>query len=157
MTHGLFRQIERARYATNLLRDGASILDTVHEAGYFDQAHLTRSLKVLIGETPASVMRRTQAAVVSVQNRPTCAGLICRQSFSSRRRVVRVEPYVYFQGRCEEALEFYRGAIGADATVFARFGDNVGHAVLRIGDTVVLASDGQGAGPTRVQQAFRCR
>jgi PhnB protein len=59
---------------------------------------------------------------------------------------VRVEPYVYFQGRCEEALEFYRGAIGADATVFARFEDKVAHAVLRIGDTVVLASDGQGAG-----------
>jgi AraC-like DNA-binding protein len=57
MTHGLFRQIERARHATILLRDGASILDTVHEAGYFDQAHLTRSLKVLIGETPASVLR----------------------------------------------------------------------------------------------------
>ena len=59
---------------------------------------------------------------------------------------MRVEPYVYFQGRCEEALEFYRGAIGADATVFARFEDKVAHAVLRIGDTVVLASDGQGAG-----------
>jgi hypothetical protein len=58
MTHGLFRQIERARLATNLLRDGASILDTVHEAGYFDQAHLTRSLRVLIGETPASVTRQ---------------------------------------------------------------------------------------------------
>ena len=58
MTHGQFRQIERARYATNLLRDGAPILDTVHEAGYFDQAHLTRSLKVLIGETPASITRR---------------------------------------------------------------------------------------------------
>jgi hypothetical protein len=58
LTHGQFRQIERARYAANLLRDGASILDTVHEAGYFDQAHLTRSLKALIGETPASVIRR---------------------------------------------------------------------------------------------------
>jgi len=57
MTHGLFRRIERARHATLLLRDGASILDTVHEAGYFDQAHLTRSLGVLIGETPASIMR----------------------------------------------------------------------------------------------------
>jgi AraC-like DNA-binding protein len=57
MTHRLFRQIERARYATTLLRDGASILDTVHEAGYFDQAHLTRSLRTFIGETPASVMR----------------------------------------------------------------------------------------------------
>lgn len=60
---------------------------------------------------------------------------------------MRVEPYVYFQGRCEEALEFYRDAVGADATVFARFEDKVGHAVLKIGDTVVLASDGQGAGP----------
>jgi hypothetical protein len=57
MTHGLFRQIERARHATNLLRDGASILDAVHEAGYFDQAHLTRSLNVFIGETPTNVMR----------------------------------------------------------------------------------------------------
>ena len=58
MTHGRFRQIERARYATTLLRDGAAILDTVHEAGYFDQAHLSRSLRVLIGATPASVTRR---------------------------------------------------------------------------------------------------
>jgi hypothetical protein len=58
LTHGLFRQIERARDATNLLRDGASILDTVHETGYFDEAHLTRSLKVLIGETPVSVIRQ---------------------------------------------------------------------------------------------------
>jgi PhnB protein len=53
---------------------------------------------------------------------------------------------VYFQGRCEEALEFYRSAIGADATVFAHFEDKVAHAVLSIGDTTVLASDGQGAG-----------
>jgi methylphosphotriester-DNA--protein-cysteine methyltransferase len=57
ITHGLFRQIERARHASILLREGASILDTVHEAGYFDQAHLTRSLKVLVGETPACVVR----------------------------------------------------------------------------------------------------
>ena len=59
---------------------------------------------------------------------------------------MRIEPYVYFQGRCEEALEFYRGAIGADATVFARFEDKVAHAVMSVGDTVVLASDGQGSG-----------
>jgi Helix-turn-helix domain len=57
MTHGAFRQIERARYATNLLREGASILDTVHDAGYFDQAHLTRSLRHLIGQTPAKIRR----------------------------------------------------------------------------------------------------
>jgi PhnB protein len=64
---------------------------------------------------------------------------------------------VYFQGRCEEALAFYRGAIGAEAMVVARFGDipgsagdgaeaKVAHALLRVGDTVVLASDGQGGG-----------
>jgi PhnB protein len=59
---------------------------------------------------------------------------------------MRVEPYVYFQGRCEEALAFYPDAVGADATVFARFEDRIAHAVLTIGDSVVLASDGQGAG-----------
>jgi hypothetical protein len=57
VTHGRFRQIERARYATTLLRQGVSILDTVHEAGYFDQPHLTRSLKYLIGQTPARIIR----------------------------------------------------------------------------------------------------
>jgi AraC-like DNA-binding protein len=57
ITHTQFRQIERARLATNLLRGGASILDTVHEAGYFDQAHLTRSFNALIGETPTGVIR----------------------------------------------------------------------------------------------------
>jgi len=57
MTHSTFRQIERARHATNLLKQGVSILDTVYEAGYFDQAHLTRSLKHLIGQTPARILR----------------------------------------------------------------------------------------------------
>jgi AraC-like DNA-binding protein len=52
-----FLQIERARYATNLLRSGVSILDAVHEAGYFDQAHLTRSVRQFIGQTPAGIAR----------------------------------------------------------------------------------------------------
>jgi len=52
VTYARFRQIERARYATNLLREGVSILDVVHRVGYFDQAHLTRSLGRFIGETP---------------------------------------------------------------------------------------------------------
>jgi len=34
-----------------------SILDVVHEAGYFDQPHLTRSLKYRVGETPAEIIR----------------------------------------------------------------------------------------------------
>ena len=58
MSHETYRQIARARHATRLLRGGASILDTVHEAGFFDQAHLTRSLKRLIGQTPATIMRQ---------------------------------------------------------------------------------------------------
>jgi hypothetical protein len=57
MTHGAYRQIERARLAVNLLRQGRSIQDVVHEAGYFDQAHLTRSLRSRIGETPARLQR----------------------------------------------------------------------------------------------------
>jgi len=58
ITQSTFRQIERARHATNLLKQGVSILDTIHEAGYFDQAHLTRSLKHLIGQTPGHISRK---------------------------------------------------------------------------------------------------
>lgn len=53
VTQGTVRQIERARYATLLLQQGISIPDVVLEAGYFDQAHLTRSLRYYIGLTPA--------------------------------------------------------------------------------------------------------
>lgn len=60
ITHAAFRSIERARHATNLLRQEAPILDVVHRAGYFDQPHLTRSLKHLIGQTPAEIVRRTR-------------------------------------------------------------------------------------------------
>ena len=79
---------------------------------------------------------------------------------------MRVEPYVYFHGRCEEALEFYREAIDADGAVVARFSDipgsqagpgaedKVAHAVVRIGDTVVLASDGQGGGTADFVSGF---
>lgn len=58
VTYIRFRQIERARYATILLREGVSILDVVSRLGYSDQAHLTRSLRRFIGETPAKIMRR---------------------------------------------------------------------------------------------------
>jgi len=60
VTHSAIRQIERARHATNLLQQGVSILDTVYAAGYFDQPHLTRSLKRLIGQTPAQILRADQ-------------------------------------------------------------------------------------------------
>jgi len=59
ITHRKLRQIERARFATMLLQQGVPVLDTVHEAGYFDQPHLTRAVKTLIGATPAEISRGT--------------------------------------------------------------------------------------------------
>ena len=58
VTYATFRQIERARYATILLREGVPILDVVSRLGYFDQAHLTRSLRRFIGEAPAKIIQR---------------------------------------------------------------------------------------------------
>ena len=49
------RQIERARYAMTLLCQGTSILDTVYKAGYYDQSHMTNSLKRFLGQTPAQI------------------------------------------------------------------------------------------------------
>jgi len=60
LTQSAARQIERARYATYLLQQGVSILDTVEQAGYFDQPHLTRSLKHLIGQTPAQILQKNR-------------------------------------------------------------------------------------------------
>jgi AraC-like DNA-binding protein len=60
LTQSAVRQIERARYATRLLQQGVSILDTVLEAGYFDQPHLTRSLKHFIGQTPAQIREHSR-------------------------------------------------------------------------------------------------
>jgi len=60
LTQSAVRQIERARYATRLLQQGISILDTVLEAGYFDQPHLTRSLKHFIGQTPAQILQKSR-------------------------------------------------------------------------------------------------
>jgi AraC-like DNA-binding protein len=60
LTQSHVRQFERAQQAAALLRQGKSILDTVHEAGYFDQPHLTRSLKQFIGYTPAQIIRMSK-------------------------------------------------------------------------------------------------
>jgi hypothetical protein len=49
--------IERARHAARLLRAGAAITDVVSRAGYYDQPHLTRVLRQLIGHTPAELVR----------------------------------------------------------------------------------------------------
>jgi len=65
-----------------------------------------------------------------------------------------LQPYLSFDGRCEEAIEFYRAALGAEVTMLMRFSENpdpgmcvpgsenkVMHANLRIGDSTLLASD----------------
>lgn len=59
-TQAHIRQYERAIRAASLLRHGVSILDTVFEVGYFDQPHLTRSLKQFVGHTPAQILRDSQ-------------------------------------------------------------------------------------------------
>ncbi len=65
LTHTTIHQIERARYATTLLKQGVSILDTVYEAGYFDQPHLNRSLKRFIGLTPAQIADNSRSERLS--------------------------------------------------------------------------------------------
>lgn len=70
---------------------------------------------------------------------------------------MRIEPYLFFDGRCEEAIEFYRKAVGAEVTLLKRYdespesngmtppdaGDKIMHATLRIGGSTVMASDGR--------------
>jgi len=66
-----------------------------------------------------------------------------------------IQPYLTFNGRCEEAIEFYKKALGAEVQMMLRFkqapdqsmmppgnGDKIMHSALKIGDGVVLASDG---------------
>ena len=68
LTQGHIRQMKRAQQALALLQDGASILDAADQAGYFDQPHLTRSLKRLIGYTPAEIVRMSRPDCHSVQD-----------------------------------------------------------------------------------------
>jgi PhnB protein len=72
-----------------------------------------------------------------------------------------IQPYLFFGGRCEEAIEFYRTALGAEVVMLARFNEapepqpglpdcfecKVMHATLRVGDTMLMASDGRCEGP----------
>ena len=66
LTQGLIRQIERARNATMLLLQGASIIHTVAVVGYADQAHMTRALKHFIGKTPAQIINKSEPEQMSL-------------------------------------------------------------------------------------------
>jgi hypothetical protein len=59
LTHKTIRQIERARSAVSLLEQATPISDAALELGYFDQAHLTNSLKRFIGKTPAQIAQKS--------------------------------------------------------------------------------------------------
>jgi len=61
VTQSHIRQWERAQQAAALLRQGVSIADSMFEAGYYDQPHLTRSLKQFVGHTPAQLARAYSA------------------------------------------------------------------------------------------------
>jgi PhnB protein len=75
-----------------------------------------------------------------------------------------IQPYLFFDGRCEEALEFYQAKLGAKVEMLMRFKENpepaanppgsaekVMHCAFRIGDTQVLASDGNCSGKASFQ------
>jgi PhnB protein len=78
-----------------------------------------------------------------------------------------VQPYLFFDGRCEEAIEFYRRALGAEVQMLLRFKDSpeppqpgcqppgtenkVMHAQFTVGETLVLASDGRCMGNPNFQ------
>jgi PhnB protein len=77
---------------------------------------------------------------------------------------MQLQPYLFFDGRCEEAIEFYRSKLGAEVGMLMRFKDSpepqqhapgtdnkVMHAELRIGDNAILASDGRCLGQPNFQ------
>jgi PhnB protein len=80
---------------------------------------------------------------------------------------MQVQPYLFFEGRAEEAIEYYRKALGAEVQTLLRFKDSpephppgmvppgaenkVMHANFRIGDTQVMASDGRCGGKANFQ------
>lgn len=75
---------------------------------------------------------------------------------------MQIQPYLFFDGRCEEALDFYKAAAGAKVEMLMRYKENpergqggmeppgaddkVMHAAFKIGDTMILASDGHCTG-----------
>lgn len=57
LTWTAIHQIERARRAVTLLKQGVSILEVVHQTGFYDQAHLTKAMNRFVGQTPAEIQR----------------------------------------------------------------------------------------------------
>ena len=77
---------------------------------------------------------------------------------------MKVQPYVFFDGKCDDALEFYKRALGAKVTALMRWKEapdksmitpgqenKVMHSEFQVGETVILASDGRGTGKPSFQ------
>ncbi|MGH6725290.1 MAG: VOC family protein [Pseudolabrys sp.] len=77
---------------------------------------------------------------------------------------MQIQPYLFFEGRAEEAIEFYKKTLGAKVEMIMRFseapdqsmispgsGNKVMHAAIHIGETTVLASDGRNTGKPEFQ------
>ena len=78
-----------------------------------------------------------------------------------------IQPYLFFNGRCDEAIEFYQKALGAEVMMLMRFkqmpdqsmvrpetAEKVMHARLRVGDAIVLMSDGMCTGEPEKFEGF---
>lgn len=86
---------------------------------------------------------------------------------------MKIQPYLFFEGRTEEAAEFYKKELGAEVTLLVRFkdcppdhqaqeqsadcttpvssGDKIAHMSLKIGETEILLSDGRCSGASNFQ------
>ncbi len=77
-----------------------------------------------------------------------------------------LQPYLFFDGKCEEAIEFYKQALGAEVRMLMRFKDcpeapppgrgpvdsnKVMHAQICVGQSIILASDGRASGNPRFE------
>lgn len=80
---------------------------------------------------------------------------------------MQVQPYLFFNGRCEEAINFYKNTLGAKVIFLARFKespdpkmipegfeDKVMHSTLKIGDSELMASDGCGSDKAATMNGF---
>jgi PhnB protein len=80
---------------------------------------------------------------------------------------MKLQPYLFFEGRCEEAIEFYQHALGAKVEMLMRYKDSpeppqpgmvpqgcdqkIMHGAIRIGETVAMVSDGRCGGKPNFQ------
>jgi PhnB protein len=85
----------------------------------------------------------------------------------TKERDMQVQPYLFFEGRCQEALDFYRTTLGAQVGMVMRYGESpeppppgtippgsenkIMHCEFRIGETTLMASDGRASGKPSFQ------